>query len=540
MEKEPKKDIIYIDTDDDITSVVAKIKRSEGELIELVPPKRAGFLQSAVSMKLIQRTAKKSDKAVALVTGDKGLAALAGAAGVGVARNLREEPVLPDAPEKDEAGEDVIDGDDLNVHQYAPDESEADDAPRGRKNMSGEDKDIEVALRRAEDDDDSEKGEKRGRPPKAPNFNKFRKWIFIGGGAAIILIAFLVWAIGFAPHATITITAATSSISVNKNIVMGEKITTDSSKNALQSTTKTEKKDATASGTATGSRDDGTVASGTATLKCVTGDICVVRNNVTIDGNNYAVSNSGAQVSNGDTVDVTITAPDKGEKYNVAADDVTGASFGHLTATTSNGITGGTSKIVKIVTDVDVRNAVSSLKTDADANTVKSELAKQFGSEYVVIDDSLTSTAGDPVAVPAVNQPTDSGTFKITVTTTYSLTAVAKSELANFLKPLMDAASKENASQKVYDYGTDSAKFTNFSAGDNGASATISAAGKIGPNIDTDKVASDYAGKKAMEVTEGLKEINNVSNVDVKFSPFWVSSVPNDANKVDVKLNSAN
>ena len=42
--------LIYIDTDDDVTSIVGKIKAAKETVVALVPPKRIGVLQSAVNL----------------------------------------------------------------------------------------------------------------------------------------------------------------------------------------------------------------------------------------------------------------------------------------------------------------------------------------------------------------------------------------------------------------------------------------------------------------------------------------------------------
>ena len=63
-----KKDVIYIDTEDDITSIIEKVKASSEKIIALVPPKRVGVLQSAVNLKLLQKSAEADDKRIVLIT----------------------------------------------------------------------------------------------------------------------------------------------------------------------------------------------------------------------------------------------------------------------------------------------------------------------------------------------------------------------------------------------------------------------------------------------------------------------------------------
>ena len=46
-----KKDVIYIDIEDDITTIIEKVKEAATSIVALVPPKRVGVLQSIVNLK---------------------------------------------------------------------------------------------------------------------------------------------------------------------------------------------------------------------------------------------------------------------------------------------------------------------------------------------------------------------------------------------------------------------------------------------------------------------------------------------------------
>ena len=70
------KDVIYIDIEDDITTIIGKIKASKQRIIALVPPRRTGILQSAVNIRLLARAAKLADKTIVIITNDSVLAGL--------------------------------------------------------------------------------------------------------------------------------------------------------------------------------------------------------------------------------------------------------------------------------------------------------------------------------------------------------------------------------------------------------------------------------------------------------------------------------
>jgi len=64
----------------------------------------------------------------------------------------------------------------------------------------------------------------------------------------------------------------------------------------------------------------------------------------------------------------------------------------------------------------------------------------------------------------------------------------------------------------------------------------VAANGKIGPNINEATVKDQVKGKRYGDVQALLESIKGVSNVDVKFSYFWVTTVPDDIKKIDIEF----
>lgn len=62
--------LIYLETDEEITAVIDRLRETEATEIRLVVPKGALVLQSLVSLKLLKREAETLKKAIALVTQD--------------------------------------------------------------------------------------------------------------------------------------------------------------------------------------------------------------------------------------------------------------------------------------------------------------------------------------------------------------------------------------------------------------------------------------------------------------------------------------
>lgn len=541
-----QKDVIYIDTEDDITAIIGKVRASEHKIVALVPPKRIGAIQSAVNLKLVQRAADQADKRLVLITSNAALTALAGSASIPVAKNLQSKPEVAEIPAIDiDDGEDVIDGSDMAA------------APKGAAKS-----DLDDAIAAADDDLGASAGVAPARPVRAtpsgpraaggrgikiPNFDKFRKKLFLIGAAAVLLIGFLVWAIVFAPAAKITITARTSDSSLNTLVKMGDSLTTSLRDGTVKSMTKTVKKDVSVPFTATGSKNVGAKATGSikfsttsqggasipaGTAFTVSGMSFTLDSAVTVPGATLSFSCGGICPG---TASGSLTAPEGGAKYNGAQGSATGAPSG-VSASVPSATSGGTDKTATIVQQSDVDTVSNNILSSSDSDTAKKSLQDAFGSDYVVLDGSFKSDTSAVKPTPAVGAEADGGKGALAGSVTFSMVAVPKKELGTFLDAYFTQQIDGQDNQKVYDNGVKSVSFTNVNAVDSGFTANITTNGKIGPKID-DKALKEYAkGKRFGEIQSYVKSINGVEDVDIKFSPFWVNSAPNDVSKIHVEF----
>ena len=541
-----QKDVIYIDTEDDITAIIGKVRASEHKIVALVPPKRIGAIQSAVNLKLVQRAADQADKRLVLITSNAALTALAGSASIPVAKNLQSKPEVAEIPAIDiDDGEDVIDGSDMAA------------APKGAAKS-----DLDDAIAAADDDLGASAGVAPARPVRAtpsgpraaggrgikiPNFDKFRKKLFLIGAAAVLLIGFLVWAIVFAPAAKITITARTSDSSLNTLVKMGDSLTTSLRDGTVKSMTKTVKKDVSVPFTATGSKNVGAKATGSikfsttsqggasipaGTAFTVSGMSFTLDSAVTVPGATLSFSCGGICPG---TASGSLTAPEGGAKYNGAQGSATGAPSG-VSASVPSATSGGTDKTATIVQQSDVDTVSNNILSSSDSDTAKKSLQDAFGSDYVVLDGSFKSDTSAVKPIPAVGAEADGGKGALAGSVTFSMVAVPKKELGTFLDAYFTQQIDGQDNQKVYDNGVKSVSFTNVNAVDSGFTANITTNGKIGPKID-DKALKEYAkGKRFGEIQSYVKSINGVEDVDIKFSPFWVNSAPNDVSKIHVEF----
>ncbi|RWZ78175.1 MAG: hypothetical protein EOT05_00165 [Candidatus Microsaccharimonas sossegonensis] len=553
------KDVIYIDVDDDVTAIIGKIKKANEKIVAVVPPKRAGTLQSAVNLRLLDRMAKADKKQLVLITNNQALIALASNALIPVAKNLQTKPEIAEvAAIMVDDGDDIIDGAALPVGDHAGN-LKIKDATRptsmgGRSNVIDS---IDV------DQDDVTKplpvmaatsyvvgksARASSSKIKIPNFDKFRKRLFLGIGAGILLIALLIWMFVFAPAATIIVTAATTPSPVSATVKLGGTAATDYKTGVIQSVSQSEKKDETLTFDATGTKDVGTPATGTLKVSKLSqsdqpvpagsrfttssGLVFTTDKDVVVPASVPCFPTYCAQ-----SVNVTVTAQNPGTDYN----DVSGTTAGPngTTGTFTAPTSGGTSRIAKVVSQADIDQATGQLigqSTDAE----KKLLTAKFMNGEKVIDSSFTVERAPAVSSPTVNSEASSGKATLTITTTYTIYAVATAELDSYLNSSLTAQIKDGNTQKIYDTGIKNVGLSNFTKQGDVMQVAITATGQIGPKIDENQIKQQVKGKIYGEVQSTLQQINGIQNVDVKFSYFWVRRVPNDPNKINIQFQVQN
>ena len=140
------------------------------------------------------------------------------------------------------------------------------------------------------------------------------------------------------------------------------------------------------------------------------------------------------------------------------------------------------------------------------------------------------------MSVPAIGVEVTTGKAKLTSKTTFSITAIAKSELELFLKDILNKQITNAKTQRIYDDGIDSIVLKDYRKTDQESSINITATGKIGPNIDQTVIKEQVKGLRYGDVQSLIGGIQGVDNVDIKFLYFWVNIVPNDSTKIEVEF----
>jgi hypothetical protein len=561
------KETVYVDVEDEITTIIDKVEAAKAKIVALVLPKRAATLQSVVNMRLLKRSAERASKTIVLITSDGALLPLAGAAGIYVAKTLQSKPEVPPSPlaanetteptqtlSVSDAGDEPGDLDDssgkIDYNRSIGELAAAHEIDEPEVIALGDDEELPEPTTPKSSASKSAKSQKL----KVPNFERFRLLLFGGIALLIALIVFIFLAIAVLPKASVAITTTSSPISANLTLNASDKYTTlNETANQIPASLKASNQTSQQTVNATGQQNQGNKASGSVTLtNCSTdnSDITVpagtglssggltfiTQKSVDLPFSGHRPSGSCQSSSGVTSGTVTVVAQSGGAKYNIGASNFTVAGFSDVTATSSSAFTGGTDNNVTVVSQADVdgaRSKVTSQSTDDYTNKFISQLES---SGFYVLRSTLK--VGDPQvsANPAVGQQASSTSVSIQIT--YSVLVVQKSDLQKVISDNLNNQI-DKSRQKIS--SSDVVKDASITVQNQTAPAAVTLNVSEGttaiPIINTTQVKQLAAGKKSGDIKNAILTWPGVKDVNVKMSPFWVSKAPKNQNKITVTLN---
>jgi hypothetical protein len=551
------KDTIYIDVDDEITGIIDKLQASSSKVVALVLPKRAAVFQSIVNMKLLKRAADSGKKNLVLITAEAGLLPLAGAAGIHVAKTLTSKPEIPTAPAPDLADETVPETPLEELEEPLADKTApigelaganaAKPPADGVETLTLPDEDLAAAAA---------PGGKTFEPPakkknkklRVPNFDRFRLWLIIAGGLLLLLILFLIFMTVAGAKATINI--ATDATNVNTNLNLGLSTTAkslDPVNNILPAKLAQEQKTYTQQVATTGQKNNGNKASGTVTMsaqECApnlgTPSVVPAGTGLSANGQTYITQEDTSFSDFGKTKgscatyqasgSTPIQAQSGGASFNVSG--VNFAISGRSDVTADGSASGGTDNIVQTVNQNDINNAKS--KITVDDTQIKKDLQSQLKGEnlYPIM---ATYSAGTPIITPSAAVGQVASSVTVTEAVTYTLFGAKQSDLNTLIDNQIDSQI-DTSKQSVLDNGLGQAVFNVNSMSATAAQLNLSTKATAGPHLDVNAIKQQIAGQKAGAIKSQLSGNPDVTSVNVKISPFWVSNAPKKASRITINI----
>ncbi len=564
------KDVVYIEPEDDITDIISKIENSKQKIVALVPPKKAGILRSLVNIKLIAKAGANAKKTVVLVTVDPSIVKLAAASKLPVTKDLQTPPTVPhDKPEIDETATEKVE-----------DEEEKDDEKDDKK-MEEAEAEAEAEGEAEDDEKSDEKGKKKAKKEKKDKKEKklpdnpVLAWIVSHKGLVIgltvgliLLILFLIWALVFAPAVTISVVRRTTESNFSENVTFTDKLAEENaSEGKFYLEQKTNENKIKRDIEATGKKNVGEYAHGevvvyayfkqSGTIAINAGSTFTLSNlsytstenrNLTWSGKSVeeclnagqpTIITSGCLISG--RVPVKAVAP--GTSYNIAASNTGWSTTAPVGAYTDNAMAGGTDKTITVVTQADVDKVVATIKT-GDKAVAKNNLIESIkessndSSTVFIIESSYKQTVSDPEVSPKVGEEVKEGTKpSLTVTVTDSIYIIDETKVREFITEKAKLANN----YKIYQIGDETKEYNglfieNFIKEQDKYTGKLKTTYISGPSVTENDIVEVVRGKGIGTAKHDVAEIDGIKDITFTTSYPWVSSVPNDPEKITVNF----
>ena len=543
--------VLYLEADEDITSAIDKLKKAEGDSIQVVTAKRSTLFQSVINLKLIQKAAKDNKKDLVLVTNDRVATNLAGRLGVPIASQVGETPQIPVAGAASKvSNDDEIDGGTVGEATPAAAAAAKSSTPLDtptEKPAAPQPSSSSDAARAAAATPSSPKKPKGKRIPNIGSMQKRLLWV----GLAVLAILLLFGLNYYFTKARVTLHAKAEQVNaqfqfsadpgaqesdIDGGVLAARKISNNKSLNAPVQ--------------ATGTKDKGSKASGQMTIyneydsnphRLVAGTRFVgpgglvfrSTEDATVPGGGL----SGGKIVPGKTT-VPVQADQNGDQYNLGPARYSIPGLGGNDSIYGQGsqMQGGTTKTVKVITQADADKARQAA-LDAEKDDVLNDLRGEADKGQYVIEASFFQDVTSANSNPGVGEEAQTATMTVQVTN--SVLAVQKSALSDLAKS--EEAEQLGGDKQIYDDGSDQMQITASgkptAEGEQKFSAKATA--YAGEKIDTEALTKEIKGKKYGEAMDIATRVPGVERADIKITPTWATKMPGIQKHIKIEIKAS-
>lgn len=554
-------EIIYLEPDEEITSVIDKLRGSNHDAVALVVPRGASLAQSIVNLKLLKKSAKELGKDIALVATDRIARNLGSQIGLTVYSKVSEAEkgikkfALEPVEKKDEVNNEDKD---FQVNNYYHNKAEETVAEKNETNKGENENDESGKIFTPKVDQEQPIMKRRQLEERRPIIHKpvaqktgvkgSRKLLFILSGAALVII--LATATIFLPFAKVSIKVTANDLKSTKEILVDKSISgIDIDNSKITGKIEQIEKDISKDFDATGKKDAGAKASGTiqfsnragiedqiaagVVVKSSGGIEFVTDQAISLPKATASVDAYGVSQITPGKADGKVTARNTGTEGNLPPTTtftVTGKPLVSAVGETAGGIT----KNIKIVSDSDLESAADTLKEEAMASS-KSELVDLAKLDKVVIEEkNISAEIVSAESSKNANEEADKFSYsmklKISVLGYYQtdlddiLVRLAENDLESNEMVIAPEKAIKTITVKEYDINTGTMKLDTIFDG------------KSGNKISEDEIKGKIKGKN---LSKGESEINNykgVTEVTISNFPSFYKLVPILKNRIEIEF----
>ncbi len=549
-----ERDTIYLDNDEEITSVVDKLKKTDYSAIDLVIPKEALILQSVVNLKLLKRQAESLGKEITLVTQDKVGRKLAEQIGIPVVGKPGETPKEVHMSEADKemvavaAGAAAASAVEATAHKVEAEEEDLGEEIEFKK--ESDDGLLEETSEVVGSETPKEGVEKSSEivPPRpiSKDLKKKRlKRALIGIG--FLSLALFIAGYIYLPMIRIKVQLAAEKKEVDFTFTADKSYTSvDTGAQVIPAQEITAELEESYKYAATGKKDAGTKATGT--IKLIDNGYSTAPNPPTtiIAGTRFVSSGSsltfrstvnvsvpvssysGGVLQPGASIDVAVQADQNGDKYNIGATTFTipglTGDYSKMSASSSAAFTGGTTKQINVVTQTDLNAA----KEDAQKQIEQALLQKAIEiseRNQRIVDKAYKIEVISANPTPAVGG--EATEFELKVKAKITAIAFTEDDLTKLAETVL--ADEIGSGKEIVEKSslTAAAEFVEGDFAKGTVKIRVSGEAFIATKIDDTVVKIEIAHEKNDAALDYLKSIDGVKDATIeKQFPSFYKRIP--------------
>jgi hypothetical protein len=529
------RETLYLDNDEEITSVVDKLKSTDTSALDIVIPKDALLLQSVVNLKILKKQAEGLSKDITIVTQDKVGRKLAEQIGIPVVDKPGEEPKVVNMSE----AEPKVSEKDIEIKGGKPEEVEEEEEPVEFKEDAIVSPTREVVKPGADKANEEVDVPEEPSDKIVPPGKKKRNWKLIGIIGGFFGLALIVFLYIFIPLATVNIKLAAEKKKVDMAFTVDKKNTqVDTGNLTIPAREISEDKETTGKYLATGKKKIGTNSTGTVTVyneyynpgftliagsRIVSSGNLVFKTTVNVFVPAY-LTPMGDPPQIGQ-VNVNVVADQVGEQYNVAVGTFSIPSINNVKvyAKSTSAFAGGTSKDITFVSQEDINKAKEEAAKGAETELKRLALEKTERDERLLDNAVKITTISAEPSVAVNGEATEftlvvKSNIKAIVFKEDDLKKLAESTLAEQIGSTKEIVEKEALLA--------STEFTDADFDTGIMHARLAGEAFIAARLDQTKIKTDLSGESEAKALDYLKNIDGIDEAEVKFFPSFYKRVP--------------
>lgn len=580
-------EIIYLEADEEITSVIDRLRKVQSSGAALVIPRGGNLAQSIVNLKLLKKSAEELGKEISLVANDRISRNLASQIGLTVFSKVAEaERSFPKVEEEKIVTEESSHGK-FKINSYRKKEDDQDDAeindnaePEPEEEGEATDEEDEIreeqtpsavendepkkthTVRDAREEEEftvkrtpmkkieerhaereSAREENEVRRPKK-QFSKSKK-ILVAVSAFCLLGLFAI-AYLLLPYARANVTIKAENFDIEKEITADKSAKEiDQEKLIIPATTIELEKEVTKTYKTTGKKEVGERAKGKITVnnKWDNNSLTLEKGTKFVSNSKVFLSTEAVTVPGGSTslvkgepvtlpgsAEVSVEAENPGDSYNLGASTFIISSLPAEKQSAIKGISltamsGGSSKTLNLVAEQDLKSAEDDLKKSIEETAKPELIQKADGEKQKINETKIMSELISKESSKNLNDETESFDYRMKL----KITSLAYKD--DDLKTIMISSANSMIKDDSMLINPEKSELQTFIV-DDGSSAADSSRiktifkGKVGQKISSDEIRDKIKYKKFSEAGTIIEGYGKVEDVNLQIWPTNLARVP--------------